>query len=632
MADTVQYYLEQMVPELEDLENKGIFSKAEVKSIVKRRTKFEYALKRRISKKIDYLRYVEYEMNLEALRKKRKSRLDIKSKTSISDYAGVRRINFIFERALRKFGGDVSLWLQYIDFAKSSGASKTLGKLFAKAIQLHPSKTSLWILAASWEFEENANIVAARTLMQRGLRLNPEKEQLWHEYFRLELAYVEKIKKTANELSEDITSALKNEQNPILSGALAKIVYKNAIDANPNSLSFREKFVDIYRQFSDTEEGQNEIFASIERDFPEDPRARAFLAARHVNVPTLDTESPLLIPEIRKSIEEFNKSLKEIPTSEMCLLYIQFLSQWYSKVSEPNLRLYLSKSISSVFKSAQKQGYASQEVYSAVVQQYLREDDINNARITATRGTEAHPEEPTLWLTLISITDDSALDLYSKALTHNPSSFAIWSSYFDWIFLLSRNNQLGVPDIEKYFTNAVSDLNRLYTKCKIAAEVTSIKELVFNRYAEWAVEKGGIQKGREVYEKLIKNTPPLSFFQHCVKLELDSECNGQHPTPSLNKFVKDRVEWIYDMALRAKEDSEDIWLEYINFLNSTQQVQKSLELYWRAINLVADRDSFEKRYRAILDKQDVSSEANTTLEREESVTFDSQVDDMMKIS
>src|SRR5689334_127256 len=30
--------------------------------------------------------------------------------------------------------------------------------------------------------------------MQRGLRLNPASIQLWHEYFKLELVYVEKIK------------------------------------------------------------------------------------------------------------------------------------------------------------------------------------------------------------------------------------------------------------------------------------------------------------------------------------------------------------------------------------------------------------------------------------------------------
>lgn len=54
------------------------------------------------------------------------------NKVSLSDYAGVRRIYFVFERALRKFKGDVALWLQYIEFAKGNGANRTLGKIFAR--------------------------------------------------------------------------------------------------------------------------------------------------------------------------------------------------------------------------------------------------------------------------------------------------------------------------------------------------------------------------------------------------------------------------------------------------------------------------------------------------------------------
>jgi U3 small nucleolar RNA-associated protein 6 len=59
------------------------------------------------------------------------------TKQSISDYAGNRRIFFIFERALRKFKGDLSLWLQYIEFAKANSANKTLGKIFAEYVSLY---------------------------------------------------------------------------------------------------------------------------------------------------------------------------------------------------------------------------------------------------------------------------------------------------------------------------------------------------------------------------------------------------------------------------------------------------------------------------------------------------------------
>ena len=121
--------------------------------------------------------------------------------------------------------------------------------------------------------------------MQRGLRLNADKEDLWHEYFRLELLYIEKIKlrrrvlgvddksleqqrkeeeeramdvdesdentirlptitgedvenwneesserKTVKKMEASAAEALKEGVNPILNGLLAKIVYDNAIE------------------------------------------------------------------------------------------------------------------------------------------------------------------------------------------------------------------------------------------------------------------------------------------------------------------------------------------------------------------------------------------------------------------
>jgi len=50
-------------------------AQAEIKSIIKKRNHFEYALKRIGSEKEDYLRYIQYEMNLNILQKKRKKKL-----------------------------------------------------------------------------------------------------------------------------------------------------------------------------------------------------------------------------------------------------------------------------------------------------------------------------------------------------------------------------------------------------------------------------------------------------------------------------------------------------------------------------------------------------------------------------
>ena len=69
---------------------------------------------------------------------------------------------------------------------------------------MHPTKPVFWILAAAWEFEENGNMNSARgkpvlcltrqVLLQRGIRINPESQQLWIEYFKLEMLWIEKIK------------------------------------------------------------------------------------------------------------------------------------------------------------------------------------------------------------------------------------------------------------------------------------------------------------------------------------------------------------------------------------------------------------------------------------------------------
>jgi U3 small nucleolar RNA-associated protein 6 len=64
-----------MLPELKDFIDKGVFTLAETKQILRRRTVFETALVRRVSKKSDYLRYAAYESALEELRRKRVKRL-----------------------------------------------------------------------------------------------------------------------------------------------------------------------------------------------------------------------------------------------------------------------------------------------------------------------------------------------------------------------------------------------------------------------------------------------------------------------------------------------------------------------------------------------------------------------------
>lgn len=117
-----------------------------------------------------------------------------KSPPSISDYALTRRQFHIFERALQKFKSDVSLWLQYLRVAQREGARALAGRIAARAVQLHPRTPALYVLAAAHELA-HGDMGAARALLQRGLRLNADSTEMWREYVRLELGFIEAVRR-----------------------------------------------------------------------------------------------------------------------------------------------------------------------------------------------------------------------------------------------------------------------------------------------------------------------------------------------------------------------------------------------------------------------------------------------------
>ena len=52
----------------------------------------------------------------------------------MSDYAVVKRVFQIFERAVRKFKGDVGLWMEYIRVVDKVGAKALVGKITARRV------------------------------------------------------------------------------------------------------------------------------------------------------------------------------------------------------------------------------------------------------------------------------------------------------------------------------------------------------------------------------------------------------------------------------------------------------------------------------------------------------------------
>ncbi|KAJ0402211.1 hypothetical protein P43SY_008075 [Pythium insidiosum] len=380
MADTVQVVMEKMIPELEDLQEKKLFSADEIHQIVEKRRDFEYMMRRVPLRKIDGLRYIEYELNLEALRKKRKARLGLK-KITISDTAGIKRVHAVFDRLLYKHRGDVDLWLQYVEFCKTEGSGRVLSHVFTRALQSHPRSAALWIEAASFEFSFNLSVDAARVLMQRALRINRHEPKLWLEYFRLELLYIQKLsvrrevlqldepESTKDEETNDASTVLLDElpeerdggndeddeamaavnekkrtRAMILDGAIPRIIFQNAITAIPDDVAFRLQFIEISDLFGRRFAANlsQTILESCVADFATSELVHAVQALRPFVV-----EDDVEAAE-RQSIALFEASVKQLQTATMKEKFCEWLVE---RAAAPDRSAFLLDAATKVLKT-----------------------------------------------------------------------------------------------------------------------------------------------------------------------------------------------------------------------------------------------------------------------------------------
>ncbi|CAG8654194.1 11502_t:CDS:10, partial [Funneliformis caledonium] len=529
MAEKVQYYLEQMVPELEDLERKEIFTKEEIKSVIKKRTAFEYALKRRPARVIDFLKYIE---------------------------------------AVTKFKGDIKLWLQYIDFAKNEGDDKMLGKIFGSVLQLHPTKPIFWIMASKYEYEVNANIMSARVYVEkikarrRILGISNNKDEEFNDYedsqnfIKIADDDLLKAKELDLEGIDRVQEINLDDDNLLFRGELSKVVYFNAIKAIPNDLSFRKEFVNVCREFSDIKVVQEEIYESIRKDFKSNPEALSYVIERHVDNIS-DVQSTEFINAIKHSIDEFQECIEKFPNYEMWYMYSQFLLKYLHMVSEPNLVSFLNKKLSITYKNAARSNLASSSMYLDWINWILEKDDVKYEKIKGLlkKATDTWPNNSKLWekrINVISYFDsneerESIDELYKLSLKLNPASLLLWVSYLSWIF---KYGDLKDMELENLLLNSISKISSLLqsthkSKDDNDYQPNEVKDQITTKYLKWAVEKGGLEKARKVYMSLFNKTlPTLKFYQTCIEIEQEY-LEGSSTSTSNSKA---HLIWLYEQA------------------------------------------------------------------------------------
>ncbi|KDN41360.1 hypothetical protein RSAG8_07475, partial [Rhizoctonia solani AG-8 WAC10335] len=385
--ERVHYYQEQMLPELKELEEKGIFSQPETRAILKQRTAFESALVRRVALKSDYIKYAQYEVTLEALRKKRAARLNsTDNKSSLADYCIVRRQFFILERAVRKilhlllymssvmchYGYNISSWPGRIMRDHSLANS-------APALSLHPTSPSLYVIAASHELDSSLSPTGARALLQRGLRINPESVELWTEYIRMELGYCEGLRRRWKTLGIDSTSQSGEGHalDAIISGAIIRAAISSATESLPTLALLGSLQALLLSYPTELRAGLIEHLHSefATRDTGsgpsgEDFRCGAVLLRATVDIPARSLEDGAQLPKVPplrplvavafpskatpfpqeeqtaefvKRMRKANEVLADASRTDLRVaeLYARWVAAWVAVITENNLRLYL---------------------------------------------------------------------------------------------------------------------------------------------------------------------------------------------------------------------------------------------------------------------------------------------------
>ncbi|KAH0629236.1 hypothetical protein JD844_011166 [Phrynosoma platyrhinos] len=103
MAERIEQRVEERIPELEQLERVGLFTRKEIRAVIKKSSALEYKIQRRALHKEDFISYIQYEINLLELIKKRRSRIGYSFKKDEIEYSIVQRIHSVFKRATAKW-------------------------------------------------------------------------------------------------------------------------------------------------------------------------------------------------------------------------------------------------------------------------------------------------------------------------------------------------------------------------------------------------------------------------------------------------------------------------------------------------------------------------------------------------
>jgi U3 small nucleolar RNA-associated protein 6 len=573
--------------------DRKIFSEEEVRAIVARRRESEYLLRRRAARKADFLRYIEAEQVLEKLRDlrtvqrkrdQRRKRQDeegfVKEEKHIGDTHIIQNLHLLFVRAIRKFRSDLSLHIAHADFCKEYKSFNRLGRVYAEALQIFPRQAGLWIEAASQEyFGPTRSMGNARVLLQRGLRINSTSEELWMEYFSLELHYAQALKGRRQILQG--SSGDEEYKIPM-------IVYKNAIQAISDSVSFRLRFLDTCGRFPDTGFIVDHIQSSLQKDFESQPEAwiaRALYAAQKQSNPEGTTKMEQSAadqdeeeedrpakkrrPEITEPVlTVLEEAVEKVSTDEMYLQALRFARSYQNQLQEDAKGLEARK-VGEFIKTLledEASGYSSSDLALEHADYLISLDQKEDAiQVLDNFCSTQKSATATVWIRWAASSSETATTILEKSLSRIPISdhdhMKVLLQLFG-VLLLNGENEKKIADTSQrilllspgFPELVVEDAEDLEFGIRNAADA-------YLKYLQYAMKASGVNGARKVYTAvLFQSTPNLNesnaeTLRAFVDLSLEVEKND-----------KKRLRRLYDQVIELFHETslEDFYRDERN--------------------------------------------------------------------
>jgi len=230
-------FLKEIQNSLKLLENEK-----ECSIILKQLDKHERRIERREKSSIDFLRYVQYCMDLTNLLNERR----IKNKVKKQKFVKCEKfINQMINKAFRIFvyrnQGDLDMWKAFIAFNKQVNTPEYVSKLYLRFLKVNSDSIDIWLEAALWELEKRNDFDASRLIFQRALAFYPKNTNIWLKYVDMECMFTQKIKD--DEVFAKSQVFEKNSIDRLKNGELVKEILSEAKINDISSDCFSSLFI-----------------------------------------------------------------------------------------------------------------------------------------------------------------------------------------------------------------------------------------------------------------------------------------------------------------------------------------------------------------------------------------------------